>query len=165
MTRIFHSSPHHYHSSGGGFRKIHRGARMQSGGSIFGTIAKLFARLLPMAKNATRVVGNTAARVSKSEAGKAFKNIAQDTATSVLADVIEGKNISDSTTKGVTDARKQIATVLRKNKKTPKKAKFTSLYKEVARRPTKRKSVKFATKAKPKRMKIDQYEDGSEESE
>lgn len=162
----FQKSPYairHFSSGSGiksGFVKLHRGSKWQSGGSIFGAIARLFTRIIPIAKTATKVAAKTISKASKSKVGQTLKDVAKDTATNVLADVIEGQSLGESASKHVSSAKSEIAKAIRDTKQTKQEPKLTSIFKERV----KRKNVKYSVKPKPKRKKK-QYEDISDEDE
>lgn len=161
----FQKSPYstrHYSSGSGinsGFVKLHRGSKWQSGGSIFGAIARLFTRFIPIAKTATKVAAKNIAKASKSKVGQTLKEVAKDTATNVLADVIEGQTVGESASKHVATAKTDIAKAIRDTRNNKTQPKMTSIFKERA----KRKNVKYVVKPKAKRRKKIIYEDVSDD--
>ena len=135
---------------------FHRGPRLQRGHGIGSIFSGLFRALKPIGRVISSVVKNPTVRSIAKNVGKTALDIGKDAVTDIAADLIEGKDPTETAQQKLQEARSTIAQKVREAAiQTPASNVSEEPILEKKKKRLKRKKVVYKPKQKSKRYKSD----------
>ena len=140
----------------------HYGPQLQKGHGIGSLFSGLFRMLKPIGRVIKNVVTSPAVKSIAKNVGKTALDIGTSAATDIAADLIEGKDVTETAQQKFKEARQQVAQKIRQSanneggEEEEEEEVEISTPKPKIKRKTKRKKVTYQTK--PKRTKRDIFD-------